>query len=283
LTVKMPRAPEQAFCDHYQVLSIPPSATAREIRAAFKRLMIEAHPDKNPHRRTWSERRVRELIAAFEVLGNEKRRSEFDLERAASIASARARKPAAKRFTEPYYFRRRDPESRALCVLHHLIHRRPRQAVRLLDELEKEFGVDFLSENLEREDYLDTLFLLAEHYCLKRNYQKAALRLREFYQAEEGARYPRPYLPEVVRLLKDLYLRKIPGTSGSKEALEALLDARDLSLTKAEESARLQKIAEIYFETGDLAAARRSFDAAEKLFPISKNLERIRKKIKPAG
>lgn len=275
--------PRPAFYDYYLILAVPATASSKEIRAAFKRLMLEAHPDKNPHRRTWSERRVRELIAAFDILGNDRRRAEFDSLRAASLASLKRRKPVAKRFAEPYFFRRQDPESRALRVLHHLTHRKPRQAVALLDELESEFGARFLSQHLERQDYLDTLFLLAEHHSSRRRYRQAAVRLREFYRAEEGARYPRPYLPEVVRILKDLYLRKIPGTSENKEALEALLEARGFQLTKSEEGARLAKMVEIHFAVGDFDAARLALAAAEKVCPLSKNLERIRKSIKSAG
>lgn len=279
----MPGAkPSEHEADHYATLNVEENATAREIRAAFKRLMLEAHPDKNPKRQEWSERRVRELIAAFEVLGTEKARAEFDLRRSAARASRDRRRSTLKRADQPFFFRKKDPESRALLILHHLTHRHPRTAVELLEIMEREFGKGFLREHLERQDYLDALFLLAEHYTSRRKYAQAAGHLQSFYTEESAARFPRHYLPEVVRLLKDLYLRKIPGSSASPEALRALQAASDLQLTRSEEAQRLRKLAEVHLARGELDLARKALEGAERLYPLSPSAERIRKKIEAA-
>ncbi len=275
--------------DHYAVLKVLPQASMKEIRGAFKRLVLEAHPDKNPGRREWSERRIRELIAAFDVLGNEESRAAFDIRRQARAADARngasgapPRKKAAPA-AEPFYFRKKDPESRALLILHYLLHRKARPAVLVLREMEDRLGGDFLRTYLDRDDYLDCLFLLAEFYTTKRDYLKAAEHLHRFYSHERLSKFPRHYIDEVVRLLKDLYLRKIPRSAGAEIALEGLREAGEMRLTRAEEGLRLRKMAEIYFRTGDMKEARRAIDRAEKLFPLSKDMERIRKRIDAAG
>ncbi len=265
--------------DYYRVLAVGVDSTTKEIRASFKRLMLEAHPDKNPHRLDWSERRVRELIEAFDVLGTDKARADFDLRRAAASAATTRRKANLKRADEPFFFRKTDPESRALLLLHHLTHKRPKAAVEVLDQMELRYGPSFLRDHLDRADYLDCLFLLAEYQTSKRQYLRAAGHLKELYSHERFSRFPRHYLSEVVRLLKDLYLRKIPGTSEKQAALAALEDAGAFDLTRAEESLRLRKIAQIRLDQGELAAAKRALDQAELLFPLSKDLEQIRRKI----
>ncbi|MBI4605471.1 MAG: J domain-containing protein, partial [Planctomycetes bacterium] len=262
------------------VLKVEPSATLPEIRASFKRLMLKNHPDKNPGRRAWAERSVRELIEAFEVLSNPRTRAAFDLQRAA-VGAARGESRRSK--AEPYYFSRTDPRSRARLILHYLLHRRPRAAVTLVREMEARLGTEYLAKNLDPEDYLDCLFLLGEFHAGRREYLTAVERLEAFCLHEKGVRRPRHYVGQVVQLLKDLYLRKIPRDVGGAVALEGRRAAVDLGLSKAEESLRLRRMAEILVKTGDLEEARRILRRAQTLFPLSKDVERIRRTVEAAG
>ncbi|HVR72907.1 MAG TPA: J domain-containing protein [Planctomycetota bacterium] len=268
--------------DYYSVLGVTPRATPEEIRASFKRLVLEAHPDKNPGRRDWSERRVRELIAAFDVLGATESRADFDRERE-RWATAPRRGGRATASVEPFFFRKSDPESRALLILHYLLHKKPRAALRVLKEMEARCGKDFLCRHLDREDYLDVLFLIGEFHTKGRDYLKAAERLETFYDHEKEARFPRHYFSEVIRLLKDLYLRKIPRSCGGETALRGLRIVERMHLTPAEECLRLTKMAEILRDAGRFREAGQVVDRACTIFPLSKSLEKIRKSIERAG
>src|SRR5438093_8439889 len=186
--------------DYYAILKVSPAATPEEIRASFKRLVLESHPDKNPKRREWSERRVRELIQAYEVLGNAQAREAFDRRRQETSS---LRKGAVKTKVEPFFFRKTDPESKALLILHFLLNRCPRNAVNVLSEMEALCGEGFLHNNLDTADYLDCLFLLSEFHMARRDYNKAAEKLRAFYLHERETRFPRHYTEEVIRRLKD--------------------------------------------------------------------------------
>jgi curved DNA-binding protein CbpA len=238
--------------------------------------VLESHPDKNPKRREWSERRVRELIQAYEVLGNAQAREAFDRSRK---ENSFLRKSAMKKREEPFFFRKTDPESKALLVLHFLLNRRPRNAVNVLSEMEARCGEGFLHNNLEREDYLDCLFLLSEFHMARRDYGKAAERLRAFYLHERGARFPRHYTDEVIRLLKDLYLRKLPRFQGPEAALEGLREAKRLGLTRSEEFLRLKKTVEMLLLLGKTSEARRVAAHAARLYPLSKEIGKIRASI----
>lgn len=260
--------------DYYAVLKVAPEATFEQIRASFKRLVLESHPDKNPKRREWSERRVRELIQAFEVLGNAQAREAFDRRR-----QAVSRKNSAKKQEEPFFFRKKDPGSKALLILHFLLNRRPRNALNVLQEMESLCGDEFLHKNLDREDYLDCLFLLSEFHMARRDYSKAAERLRAFYLHEKEARFPRHYTDEVIRRLKDLYLRKLPRAEEPEAALQGLEEAKGLGLTRAEEFLRLKKMAEMLLSLGRIKEAGRVASHAARLYPLSKEIEKIRASI----
>jgi excisionase family DNA binding protein len=62
--------------DHYGVLGVPKTATPAQIKAAFRRLAREHHPDVNAT--SQAERRFRRVARAWEVLGDARRRRAYD-------------------------------------------------------------------------------------------------------------------------------------------------------------------------------------------------------------
>lgn len=63
--------------DPYSVLGVSRQASADEIKAAFRRLAREHHPDRNPNDAA-AERRFREVNEAYQVLSDPNRRARFD-------------------------------------------------------------------------------------------------------------------------------------------------------------------------------------------------------------
>src|SRR4051812_11688217 len=67
---------------HYDVLGVDPAAQEAQIRRAYLRLAREYHPDRHnadsPAVREQAERRMRDVNAAWAVLGDPRRRVEYD-------------------------------------------------------------------------------------------------------------------------------------------------------------------------------------------------------------
>jgi DnaJ-class molecular chaperone len=63
--------------DPYQELGVPRTASADELRRAFRKLAKQYHPDKNQGNKE-AEERFKRVSAAFDLLGDEEKRKKFD-------------------------------------------------------------------------------------------------------------------------------------------------------------------------------------------------------------
>ena len=63
--------------DYYRVLGVDEKASASEVTKSYRKLARKLHPDANPGDPT-AEERFKEVSAAYDVLGDEGRRTEYD-------------------------------------------------------------------------------------------------------------------------------------------------------------------------------------------------------------
>ncbi|KAI5010400.1 hypothetical protein ZWY2020_012537, partial [Hordeum vulgare] len=64
--------------DWYKILGISKTASATDIKRAYKRLALQWHPDKNVENHEEAENMFREIAAAYEVLSDEDKRVRYD-------------------------------------------------------------------------------------------------------------------------------------------------------------------------------------------------------------
>jgi molecular chaperone DnaJ len=80
--------------DFYAALGVPSTATAAEVKRAYRKLARDLHPDKNPGDAK-SEARFKEVSHAYDVVGDADKRKEYDEARALLSSGAGSFRPGA--------------------------------------------------------------------------------------------------------------------------------------------------------------------------------------------
>lgn len=74
--------------DYYEILGIPEDASQQEIKRAFRRLAFQHHPDTNPGSEREAEAKFKEINEAYCVLGDQRKRQQYDFARKGQFAGA---------------------------------------------------------------------------------------------------------------------------------------------------------------------------------------------------
>ena len=74
--------------DHYKVLGVKPEASAEEIKKAYRRLAKQYHPDSTGGDKA-KEARFKEVGQAYDVLGDSKKRAQYDAVRSGAAFGGR--------------------------------------------------------------------------------------------------------------------------------------------------------------------------------------------------
>jgi molecular chaperone DnaJ len=70
--------------DYYKVLGVPQTASEADIKAAYRKLALKYHPDRNPNNKE-AENKFKEAAQAYEVLSDPEKRKRYDQFGAAGV------------------------------------------------------------------------------------------------------------------------------------------------------------------------------------------------------
>jgi hypothetical protein len=108
-----PKHPDLTSSNPYEILGLHPTATAQQIKVSYRKLALRHHPDKLSPDASIQEREVAhesftKIGHAFEILGDENRRREFDAQQQQS-ESGRGASSFSRHATDSFFSARHSP------------------------------------------------------------------------------------------------------------------------------------------------------------------------------
>lgn len=64
--------------DYYKILGVTKGASADAIKKAYRKLAMQYHPDRNQGKEEWANEKFKEINEAYAVLGDPKKRKQYD-------------------------------------------------------------------------------------------------------------------------------------------------------------------------------------------------------------
>ena len=270
--------------NYYQILEIKRDASESQIKRAFRILAKKYHPDKieindSADQNELAEQMFRDVLNAYDVLSDEKRKSEYD-RRIQNIECKQ------KRY-QSYYDRLNQINTdwaKLEMLFHALLHRNYETGISMYEQLCKKCennGTKWcIDDFFNYEDSRDCEFLIAEAYhdlgfsngdrSNSEQHRKIeqAMHIYESLLSAEGQRPCfKHFIKEVKDRLKRIYLYHYSVEGHHKMCHVPLSKIQELNLPKRETAWMYKKIAEFYVEIDLFPHARQVLLMAFELQP----------------
>lgn len=195
----------------YAILQVPSFATKRQIKTAYRQRVKELHPDLSQPRTDEKSRKLQELFEAYEILLDADLRDQHDFE------LGFCEKPPY-RFDFRSFLRENIEDARccAKLITFDLYNGRETEALRCFEQYRY---VHQFKKTLDRNDYLDFLFLLGEASQKEGKYIQAFLLFGAVLDHEEEKPYFRHFRLEILAHIKYLVCYALPRKVGAAQAL----------------------------------------------------------------
>jgi curved DNA-binding protein CbpA len=254
---------------YYDILGVERGCSDNHLKSAFRRKAKELHPDISGERRD-TLRQMQQLITAYKVLIDPERRELYDR----SIPP----KDGVLSYRDFLLKKGADPESQSKLIFFDLLHEHEHDAVALYDDLVGNAGFN-LSDHLDREDFMDCAFLLAEEYEQRSQFLRAYKLLMRIVEFEKNRPYFRHFFPEVTDRLRHIVGSRLPGSETGVVVLSCLEELIEQDFSRKDTAFYLKKAAELHLEFQQFedaaACLRRGMELDGKLAGAKKLKDRI--------
>ena len=199
--------------DPYKILGIPQTATAAEIKRAYRKKAKEFHPDASKND---TSEEFNEVVKAYELLSDAKQRSIFDDSYFTRFSNHENPFDFSHRKIKVWDYRtwlleKDDDENRARLIFFDLMHNREDDAVAEFKRMSMERANFRLSYWFSREDFMDYGFILCEELVIRQEYYDAFNLLEQIIRMEHSFQYFRHFFPEVMDLARLILKSHIDG------------------------------------------------------------------------
>jgi hypothetical protein len=239
--------------NYYDLLGVEREAPPEKIKKAFREKAKRLHPDIAGK---GAEEAMRKLLTAYGVLSSPERRFEYD--------RAYARFAQNPGFDYRTWLRERgsDPASQARLVFFELLHLEEDEAIGIW---RKNGGLNFAMERyLDREDWMDCLFILAEELDRRQCCYEAWRLLVALAREERRLPYFRHFMQELENQLRALARLRLRSQVDEETWIDCMETMLGLNFSVRDNVRWMRSMAETLLKLGDRAGAERVMREAAK-------------------
>ena len=262
--------------NYYELLEVSQNASTQEIKKAFREKAKLLHPDiagGSPGDKNTEA--MRKLLAAYETLSDGSRRFTYD--RAYNRFAGKYRGKRGFDYRSFLRERKDDPESQAKLIFFELLHLEEEAAISVWEE---HGGLDFpLDRFMDREDWMDCGYILAEELAKRNRIYEAFVLLVRLVREERRRPYFRHFMEDVETYLKELVRLRLQRAVDAETYVECLESLLDLGFSSQYEARVLRSIAETLMRHGEMGEASSVFMEALKKDPNLPNTVQMRRKL----
>ena len=262
--------------DYYKILGTDSESNQAEIKKAFRKQARVFHPDIAGTGGA-SEEKFLKVFEAYEFLSNPETREEYD-----RVYRYVFKKPESFSYRDFLESRKDDMESMAKLICFDLLHDNDKKAAALYDDLLNS-SVFNMKKHLDREDFMDYSFLLAEEYLKQNCHLKAYYLLKEIFLLEKELPYFKHFFIEVIERFRLIGGKKIPNDSEGQIRLMILNELVLLDFENKDKAFFYKNIAEIHLGNEEISKVKYYFNLALELDPKISGANRIHKRIGKTG
>jgi hypothetical protein len=239
--------------NYYELLGVEQDASNVEIKKAFREKAKQLHPDIAGKT---AEDRMRKLLTAYETLSSAERRYEYD--------RAYSRFVTGNGFDYRYWLRQQgdDPKSQAKLIFFELLHLENDEAIALWRH---NGGFNFPMEKyLDREDWMDCYFLLAEELDKRQHHYEAFRLLLLVIREERRQPYFRLFTPEIEKMMRGIVRLRLRPQVDDETWIECMETLLDLGFPARDTSFWMRSLAKTLHTLGDHVGAEQIIRETKK-------------------
>ena len=262
---------------YYNILGVNNQSSTQEIKKSFRKRAKELHPDLRSSSYSGNDitdGEMRLLLKAYEVLSDPIKRERYDR----NLVFRQAQKTRRFDYREFLQRKKNDFFSLSKLILFDLLHSYNEEALNLYSKLESRPHFQ-LKNFLNREDYMDCTFLLAEQLCEAGDYLKAFGLFKCVYEEEMKSPYFKHFIDEVMDRLKRIACFQLIGLVSPFDSIQYIKELLDFDLSRKDKALLYKKIAEVYICIGNRRLAmeflKKGLQFNSKLAGIKKLREKI--------
>ncbi|HCM29051.1 MAG: molecular chaperone DnaJ [Treponema sp. GWB1_62_6] len=260
--------------NYYGILGVDADASSSDIKRAFREQAKRVHPDIAGDE---AHAAMRRLLTAYETLSDIDRRQEYDRAYFRFVRSDPRWKEGSFDYRSFLKEKGNDPASQAKLLFFDLLHLEEDEA---LDIWRRNGGLGFrLDEYLDREDWMDCSFILAEELDSRGESYEAFRILLELIAEERKRPYFRHFMGEVDALVKEIARVRLASRTGDDLLVECLEGLLDMGYSRKEEARWLRTIAEALERLGDGLGAAVALRRAIRLDPSLPNVVQLKRRL----